>query len=235
MTSEKEDGVVMLATVHGVRHDDKTVSAPCTARGAIDSDMRDSIAKRLRHARVTAGYATAADAARAFTWNTNTYTSAENGNRDPSRSAAERYAKAFRVSLDWLVSGSGQMKPGVWGVSLVGYVGAKAEVFPIEDQELDVIDVPFQVSPSCVAFIVRGDSMWPRYEEGVILIGEEAFDVMSLVHKRAIVHLSDGRRFVKTLALGSAPGLFTLLSERYSPIHDVEIERAWRIRGTVEK
>ena len=83
MTSEKEDGVVMLATVHGVRHDDKTVSAPCTARGAIDSDMRDSIAKRLRHARVTAGYATAADAARAFTWNTNTYTSAENGNRDP--------------------------------------------------------------------------------------------------------------------------------------------------------
>jgi len=235
MTSEKDDAVLMSATVHGVRRIGKRDRAPCTAAGGMSLEMKESIAKRLRRARLAAGYETAADAARAFNWNVNTYTSAENGNREPSRAAAERYSKAFRVSLDWLVLGLGQMKPGVWGVSLVGYVGARAEVFPIEDQELDIIEVPFQVSPSCVAFIVRGDSMWPKYEDGTILIAEEVFDATALLHKRCVAHLSDGRRFVKTLTLGSKPGLYTLLSERYEPIHDVEIERIWRIHAAVEK
>lgn len=197
--------------------------------------MKESIGDRLRRARIAAGYETAAEAARAFGWNVNTYTSAENSNREPSRAACERYSDAFRVSLDWLVHGRGQMRPGVWGVSLVGFVGARQEVFPIEDQELDVIEVPFQVNPNCVAFVVRGDSMWPKYEDGTILIAEEVFDATALLHKRVVAHLSDGRRFVKTLTLGSRPGFFTLLSERYDPIHDVEIERVWRIHAAIEK
>lgn len=197
--------------------------------------MKESIGDRLRRARIAAGYKTAADAARAFDWNTNTYTSAENSNREPSRAACERYANAFRVSLDWLINGRGQMRPGIWEVSLVGAVGARQEVFPIEDQELDVIEVPFQVSSSCVAFVVRGDSMWPKYDDGTILIAEEVFDVTALLHKRCIAHLSDGRRFVKTLTAGSRPGFYTLLSERYDPIHDVEIERIWRIHAALEK
>ena len=65
----------------------------------------DTIGDRLREAREDAGYASAADAARAFGFNPNRYTSAENGNRPPGRQSAVRYAKAFRVSLDWLLEG----------------------------------------------------------------------------------------------------------------------------------
>jgi hypothetical protein len=66
-----------------------------------------SIGERLRLARQDAGYTSAADAARAYGFNIHTYGSAENNNRAPGRLAAARYAKAFRVSLDWLLEGRG--------------------------------------------------------------------------------------------------------------------------------
>jgi transcriptional regulator with XRE-family HTH domain len=66
--------------------------------------------ERLRAARDAAGYKTAAEAARAFGWNVNTTSSNENGNRTYSRTAAERYATAYRVNLEWLLTGKGEMK-----------------------------------------------------------------------------------------------------------------------------
>jgi hypothetical protein len=62
---------------------------------------------RLRSARVSAGYQTAADAASAMGVAISTYVSHENGARGLGR-AAERYARFYRVSLDWLVAGSGE-------------------------------------------------------------------------------------------------------------------------------
>lgn len=69
------------------------------------------IADRLQEARKEAGYKTATDAARAFGWNENTYRSNENGQRPPSRQAAVKYARAYRVSVDWLLTGRGAKKP----------------------------------------------------------------------------------------------------------------------------
>ncbi len=68
-------------------------------------DMHD----RLRSARIHAGYGKASDASRAFGWNRNTYASNENGNRAFGREAAEKYAKAYKVSLEWLLTGKGEM------------------------------------------------------------------------------------------------------------------------------
>lgn len=70
------------------------------------------IADRLREIRQDAGYKTATDAARAFGWNENTYRSNENGQRPPSRQAAVKYARAFRVSVDWLLTGRGPKHSG---------------------------------------------------------------------------------------------------------------------------
>ena len=66
--------------------------------------------ERLKSARIAAGYDSVADAARAFGWNVNTTASNENGNRTYSRSGAEKYASAYKVSLDWLLTGKGAMK-----------------------------------------------------------------------------------------------------------------------------
>lgn len=66
--------------------------------------------ERLQEARRAAGYDTAADAARRFSWNVNTYSSNENGNRAFSRTKAIDYAKAFKVDLEWLLTGKGDIK-----------------------------------------------------------------------------------------------------------------------------
>lgn len=62
--------------------------------------------ERLKQARTDRGFENPTDAARAFGWNVNTYRSHENGNREISKSAALRYAKAYNVSVDWLLTGS---------------------------------------------------------------------------------------------------------------------------------
>ena len=68
--------------------------------------------ERLAEARAAAGYETAADAARALGVREPTYFGHENGSRGLGR-AAQRYATFFKVSLDWLLTGRGEMRSGV--------------------------------------------------------------------------------------------------------------------------
>lgn len=67
----------------------------------------DTQADRLKAAREHAGYDTAAGAARAFGWNAVTYRSHENGQSGIRSVWGERYAKAFKVSAGWLLTGEG--------------------------------------------------------------------------------------------------------------------------------
>ena len=68
-----------------------------------------SVNERLVRARIAAGYETATDAAKAMGVGISTYLSHENGFRGLGRSAA-RYARFYRVSLDWLLEGRGDPK-----------------------------------------------------------------------------------------------------------------------------
>lgn len=70
----------------------------------------NTISERLSWARAQAGFKSATDAARHYGWNENTYRSHENGAREPKREVAQQYAKAFKVSFDWLFLGTGQAK-----------------------------------------------------------------------------------------------------------------------------
>lgn len=63
-------------------------------------------AERLRLARAEAGFSSAHAAAQAFNWSPDTYTQHENGTRGIIRSA-KKYAKAFKVSPGWLLTGEG--------------------------------------------------------------------------------------------------------------------------------
>ena len=68
--------------------------------------------ERLKMAREAAGYATAADAARAFGWIKVTYGAHEHGRNGFNLELARKYAKVFCVNVYWLVSGMGPMKKG---------------------------------------------------------------------------------------------------------------------------
>ena len=66
--------------------------------------------ERLREARAER-FESAADAARALGVSKDTYVQHENGTRGFKR-VAERYAEFFRVRLEWLWTGRGDMRPG---------------------------------------------------------------------------------------------------------------------------
>lgn len=65
----------------------------------------ESMADRLMKARADAGYASAADAVRAFGWTASTYYGHENGRVKIPRDAAYKYAKAFKIDPAWLLYG----------------------------------------------------------------------------------------------------------------------------------
>lgn len=70
-------------------------------------DTRPEYAKRLESARLNRGFKTAKSACDFFGWNYNSYAQHEQGNRGISRVSA-KYAKAYRVSEAWLLTGEGQ-------------------------------------------------------------------------------------------------------------------------------
>lgn len=190
--------------------------------------------KRLKRARLTKGLENLQAAAVAFGFNVNTLKSNENGIKPFSRKAAIRYANAYGVRLDWLLSGKGPMRHNRTLIEVEGIVGAGAAVFPIDDGAFEPIEPPFSVPDGAIAFVVQGDSMYPAYRAGTYLIAYRADDLTTLLSKRAVVTLEDGRRLVKDVALGSKPGLFTLYSHNAQPIADVRLIAGARVLGTKE-
>lgn len=178
--------------------------------------------ERLRQAREAAGFASAADAARRFGWGETTYRSHENGQRNIPRERAPEYARAFRVAPSWLLYGTGEgvKRP----VPLVGMVGAGAEVYPIDDGgALEEIDPPPGIGPEAVAVMVRGDSMYPRYMDGDLLIYDRHVPLAKADGQECVVRLRDGRTFVK-IVRAERDGLATLESWNAPPIRSAEVE-----------
>lgn len=108
-------------------------------------------------------------------------------------------------------------------VPMVGYVGAGAEIYSIDDHEkgngLDEIEVPAGVmSLSSVAVVVRGDSMLPVYRSGDVLFYDRQFrgNLDHIIGKTCVIRLLDGRIFVKDL-FKSGPA-YILMSYNAEPI-----------------
>lgn len=123
-------------------------------------------------------------------------------------------------------------------IAVVGYIGAGAEVFPIDDHAkgagLDEVECPRGLDPSStVAVKVRGDSMWPMVDDGWLIFYSRGSDQppADLVGRTVVAHLADGRTLVKKLRRGASPGRFDLLSTNAAPIEDVELEWASPVRA----
>ena len=192
--------------------------------------------ERLIEARKAAGYATAAEAARAMNIGVPGYSAHENGNRGLGR-AAERYARFFRVNLEWLLTGRGQMKGRRIGVPLVGKVGA-GDVRPIveavADGPIDWIELP--EDNEVWALEIEGDSALPRWRSGdILLVDREPVEPDRMLGLYCVLELADGRRCAKRLQ--KVRGIFMLASEN----KEVEIEEAppiiacYKIRAAIER
>jgi hypothetical protein len=194
--------------------------------------MKDETpANRLVYARKRAGYETAVDAASAMGVAYPTYAAHENGVRGIGRAAA-KYAKFFGVSLEWLLTGLDmKLAPketlrSLGVVRKVGYVGAGQAVIPVDNGDYEWVYAPPDARDETTAVEVKGDSMFPVFEEGTLLYYSRMLPPAEMLNRRCVVHLADGRILVKTLRRGSVPSVFTLSSFNAPDMEDQVVEWA---------
>lgn len=197
---------------------------------------------RLRQARTKAGFERPVDAARAYGWNEVTYTSHENGIRGLRREVAEKYAKAFRVPVEWLQYNKGkasQVRPeAVRTVPLVGYVGAGAQTHYTGGTggEFDEVPAPEGATESSVAVEIRGESLGSFFDRWIVHYDDVRRPVgADMVGPLCVVGLPDGRVLIKKIKRSKTKGLFHLLSQTEDPILDVEIEWAAKVKSMVPR
>ncbi|MCA3246987.1 MAG: helix-turn-helix domain-containing protein [Azospirillum sp.] len=146
-----------------------------------------------------------------------------------------RLAQSLGAGLDHLIRGIG----GPPTNPIVGYVGAGAEVHPVDDYAKGAgIDeappFPGQDGPA-VAVRVRGDSMLPMLEDGWLLYYSRDHDGVpeDCIGKLCVVQIEDGPTLVKTLERGRRRRHFRLVSHNASPREDVRLKWAARVRAIV--
>lgn len=189
----------------------------------------DTPANRLRFLRERKGFTTAVAAAQAYGWNKYTYAQHENGTRDISRKAAERYGAAYRRAGGWILYGDKTSADAMPRIRFCGIIGAGQEVFPSNDIDRYIDAVV--ADPDAVAFEVTGDSMLPLAASGDVLFFAPPSPPADLIGRECIVELVDGRRMFKRLKRGSRPDVFDLESYNASTIEDVRVIRAGRFLG----
>ncbi len=209
-------------TVHNAHYSVKSLRTSDVCKmHVMDYDDRPEPAKRLEQARIRRGFSTAKAACKFFGWSYNTYAQHENGTRGIGR-AADTYARAFRVSAAWLLTGIGTDGP-TDQVELMGFVGAGQEVYQFDEGGAGMVDAPPGATSSTVAVEVRGDSMLPLYDDGTILYYSRQLPPEEMIGRRCIIRLEDDRVLVKSLRRGAGPGLWTLVSLNAPDIEDVTV------------
>lgn len=147
----------------------------------------------------------------------------ERGDRQLRLEELLDYANALECPVNELV-GSPQK------ISVVGFVGAGAKIFPIDDYAagcgLEPVDAPTGVSdPNICAVIVRGESQEPQLEDGWLLFYKKTSDGVppDCLGRLCVVKLPDESMMVKKIRQGSKPGLFHLISKNADPILDTSL------------
>lgn len=154
-----------------------------------------SIAERLKEARINCGFKNASAAAERFQWKAPTYLAHENGSRQPNLDAIKAYARAFKVTPEWLQFGAGGKSAAVAqinhsisapkdGVAEIprypASVSAGGGSFNLDEMEPDAL-IPFtweflekhlgrQNTNGLVMLSVSGDSMEPTIGSGDLVM-----------------------------------------------------------------
>lgn len=153
-------------------------SRKCLLHDELEYPVHVEMHERLRLARERAGYDSARAGAAAMGVSGDTYTQHENGTRGFT-SRAERYARFFRVTPEWLLYGRGE--GGVQAapvpvnrmVPILGDVQAGAwhpVIEQLEPSEEIPIVLPGFETASLFALRVLGHSMNQHYPEGTIVV-----------------------------------------------------------------
>lgn len=212
----------------------------CAIRVRKKARRMPDAADRLRQARLKAGFATVADAARATKLHRQNWADHEARRRQIREHNAKAYAKALnrvapalKLSWAWLLTGQDAAEKSK--VPLQGYVGGGAQVHTFGAESIDFIEAPPGADELDVAFVLRGASM-PPFRDGGMILACPVSDVAEVLFRLAVVDLEDGTRWFKQVVPSSVPGRYTLISLNpgAEPMRDVVITAAARFHVYVE-
>jgi transcriptional regulator with XRE-family HTH domain len=190
-------------------------------------------AKRLQWARQHHGtYKKATEAARAFGWKISTYLGHENGDRNPGREAAKRYAKAFRIRWEWLLEGEGSPTEKVLTSPIIGEVSGGSEINLYPKEKLaDTAEMPPGGGLHTAALVVQGASMRGVADDDwlVFFDDEHRPATAELTGKLCVVELTDGRILLGVLQPGRKKGRYDLESASAPTLRDQRVKWAARV------
>jgi transcriptional regulator with XRE-family HTH domain len=147
-----------------------------------------------------------------------------------------------RDVLRALARESGIYDDGPAYIPIMGFVGAGGDVSPdfeqIPDDGLEQVelDAPVGIVKDPIGFVVRGQSMISRYDEGDIVVVErdQPYPPEEMYGMTAVVRTHDGHRYLKVVQRGYERGTFNLESLRKEdddePIRSVRVAWASPVR-----
>lgn len=151
-----------------------------------------------------------------------TITRWEHNVNEPNQANIKKLATLYATPAVYLqYGGSGGPKT----VSVLGHVGAGANVFPFSDGPFEQIEAPFGSPDDLAALIVRGDSMMPELSDGDFVLYRTAQqNPDDLIGRRCILRLEDGAVLVKRLRRGKDFGCYDLDSTNAATIENQRLQ-----------
>ena len=122
-------------------------------------------------------------------------------------------------------------------VAIVGKIGAGGSIIYEDVGNGDTIKRPPETPGDLVGLEVAGESMLPKFDPGDIIFISRAHDGVDDrdIGAYCACRLRTGETFVKKLARGSRPGLYTLRSLNAEDIEDCELDWATPVRASIPK
>jgi phage repressor protein C with HTH and peptisase S24 domain len=173
------------------------------------------------------------------------------GGRDYGPDEAKRYARRFRVTPEWLLTGrkvgptdgtpfepEAPDETTAPKVPVAGYVGAGAEAhfYAVAQGDLDEVAAPDGTTPDTISVEIRGDSLGTFFDRWLVFYDDVRREATpDLLGKLCVVGLDDGRVLIKKLQRGRSQGLFNLVSQTEAPILDVAIEWAAKVKSMMPR
>jgi phage repressor protein C with HTH and peptisase S24 domain len=149
-------------------------------------------------------------------------------------------APVLGTTPGWLLDGVGEEdgRDPSQSIPIMGYVGERARVEPefeqVPAEGLDRIELPFAISDAMIAFVIRGDTMMPAYNDGdaVVVYRDQSRPIESFFGEEAVVRTVDGHRYLKTIMRGADHSV-SLTSFNARPLDNVEIAWVGEIFATI--
>lgn len=201
----------------------------------------DTKEDRLVEARRNAGFASASEAAQKFGWTVSTYLGHENGSRGITAKKAELYARAFKVSPEWLLYGSGKELSKGAPTQIETEPGTMVPVYDVQASAGDGMmvlteDAAYMLefprgylqyitkgaNPTHLAIIgVRGDSMLPTLaDDDIVMLDRSKRDLSQ--DGLFVIRDNGDALLVKRIGRARTPGHVTVISDNRSLYDPVE-------------